>query len=244
MSQGIQFIDIIFLGLVAGFLILRLRSVLGRRTGNERPPQEGIGFGRFNRRKDGEDKADRRDDNVVELPGRHRALGGDDEDYAEAGPRTPLDAGLTQIRLADPSFDPDQFLGGARMAFEMIVDAFAKGNTDTLRPLLADDVFGGFAAAIADRASRGETMETEIVAMKSVTLEVAEMRDTSAFVTVRFVTDQMTLVKDAEGTVIEGDATRYEPVTDLWTFARDTEARDPNWYLVATETPDEDDADA
>lgn len=232
MSQGIQFIDIIFLGLVAGFLVLRLRSVLGRRTGNERPPRDPYSA------RTGEDAQaeDRRDDNVIELPGRRRS----DLDAA-AGPQTPLEAGLTQIRLADESFEPDTFLSGARMAFEMIVESFAKGDTKALRPLLADDVYRNFEAAIRDRESRGETMETEIGSMKGITIDRAEMRQRVAFVTVRFVTEQMTIVRNAEGAVIEGDPTRYEPVTDLWTFARDTSSRDPNWQLVATDTPDDED---
>lgn len=228
MSQGIQFIDIIFLGLVAGFLVLRLRSVLGRRNGHERPPHDAYGL---NRRNTGG-----ADDNVVELPGR-RADGEAPPHPSEA--RNPVEAGLTQIRLADPAFEVETFMAGARKAFEMIVEAYAKGDTRTLQPLLADDVYRNFEVAIRDRESRGETMQTEIVSMKNVSIERAEMRHRTAMITVRFVSEQMIVVRDRNGTVIEGDPTRYEMVTDLWTFSRDTSSRDPNWRLVATETPDE-----
>ncbi len=238
MSQGIQFIDIIFLGLVAGFLVLRLRSVLGRRTGNERPPKDPYA-GRP--QDDARDEADRRDDNVIELPGRRAERS---DAAGAAGPQTPLEAGLTQIRLADGSFDPETFLSGARMAFEMIVESYAKGDTKALRPLLADDVYRNFEAAIKDRESRGETMETEVGSFKSISIDTAEMRKRVAFVTVRFVTEQMTMVRNAEGVVLEGDPTRFEPVTDLWTFARDTSGRDPNWQLVATETPEDEAEDS
>ncbi|MFA7430474.1 MAG: Tim44/TimA family putative adaptor protein [Rhodospirillaceae bacterium] len=233
MSQGIQFIDIIFLGLVAGFLVLRLRSVLGRRTGTEKPPKDPY----TSRPRDEAAEPDRRDDNVIELPGRRI------ERPDSAGPQTPLEAGLTQIRLADGAFEPDSFLSGARMAFEMIVESYAKGDTKALRPLLAEDVYRNFDAAISDRESRGETMETEIVSFKTISIDRAEMRHRTAFVTVRFVTEQMTVVRNAEGAVIEGDPARFEPVTDLWTFARDTSKRDPNWQLVATETPEDEGED-
>lgn len=234
MSQGIQFIDIIFLGLVAGFLVLRLRSVLGRRTGNERPPKDPYAAkDPYAERPQDDAREETRDDNVIELPGRRV------ERADAAGPQTPLEAGLTQIRLADGAFDPETFLSGARMAFEMIVGSFAKGDTKTLRPLLADDVYRNFEAAIKDRESRGETMETEVGSFKSISIDTAEMRKRMAYVTVRFVTEQMTMVRNAEGVVLEGDPTRFEPVTDLWTFARDTSGRDPNWQLVATETPED-----
>ncbi|MGC2854697.1 Tim44/TimA family putative adaptor protein [Novispirillum sp. DQ9] len=230
MSQGIQFIDIIFLGLVAGFLVLRLRSVLGRRTGNERPPADPYAP----RPREEARQEERRDDNVIELPGRRI-----ERPDAAAGPQTPLEAGLTQIRLADDNFEPDSFLSGARMAFEMIVEAFAKGDSAALRPLLADDVYRNFDAAIRDRESRGETMETDIAALKGIGIVGAEMRNRVAYVTVRFVTEQTTVVRNAEGAVIEGDPATAEPVVDLWTFARDTSSRDPNWQLVATETPED-----
>lgn len=234
MSQGIQFIDIIFLGLVAGFLVLRLRSVLGRRTGNEKQ-RDTLGRERL---EEGRTEApDERPDNVVELPGRR---GGTGADVHTAEPGSPLDAGLTQIRLADRNFEPDQFLGGARKAFEMIVESFAKGDCDTLRPLLADDVYHDFEGAIAEREGQGRGLKTEIVAFRQVRIVGAEMRGRVAHVTVRFVTEQVVLTTDSEGRIVEGDPSAPEIVTDDWTFARDTSARDPNWKLVGTATPEDD----
>lgn len=233
MSQGIQFIDIIFLGLVAGFLVLRLRSVLGRRTGEEKQ--------RDLRGRSADDMARTAQppDNVIELPGRaagERPIRFDVKDDA-------VEAGLTQVSLADPSFEPDQFLGGARAAFEMIVAAFAKGDTKTLRPLLADEVYEGFERAIRQRQEAGEMLETEIAGIKDMEIRQAGVQGTVASLTVRFVSEQMILIKDSEDRVIDGDPTRYDIVTDDWTFARDTMSRDPNWLLVATETPEEEAAD-
>lgn len=233
MSQGIQFIDIIFLGLVAGFLVLRLRSVLGRRTGNEKQRDS---FGRERLEEGRADSPDERPDNVVELPGRRAGNGAE---VRTAEPGSPLDAGLTQIRLADRSFEPDQFLGGARKAFEMIVEAFAKGDCQALRPLLADDVYHDFEGAIAEREGQGRGLKTEIVSFRQVRIVGAEMRGRLAAVTVRFVTEQVVLTTDSEGRIIEGDPSAPELVTDDWTFSRDTSARDPNWQLVGTATPDD-----
>lgn len=222
MDQGIQFIDIIVLAVIAGFLVLRLRSVLGRRTGNEPRPDiskpSPIG----------------EQDNVVDLPGRRASR----PDGVTIDENSPAAAGLAQIVRADPSFGPDMFLSGARRAFEMIVEGFAKGNTDALRPLLAADVYAGFEGAIHDRQSRGEVMETEVVSFKSIDITGASMKGTVAEVAVTFVTEQMIVVRDSNGKVIEGDPTRYEVVTDRWTFQRDTSDRDPNWRLIATETPE------
>src|SRR5581483_3247344 len=138
MGDGLAFFDIIFFALVAGFLILRLRSVLGRRTGNENRERW---TPRLPQREPVQPRAPERPvsvgDNVTPLPNRGAAA---------AAPSSTLDASLTQIKVADPSFDPDHFLTGARSAFEMIVTAYAQGDTATLRPLLADDVYENFAA--------------------------------------------------------------------------------------------------
>jgi predicted lipid-binding transport protein (Tim44 family) len=116
----------------------------------------------------------------------------------------------------------------------MIVTAFAKHDTDTLRPLLSPDVFGRFAAAIQEREERGETMETELVVLKPPKLESAELQGTRAIVAVRFQSEQVNVIKDREGKVIEGDRDHVDSLTDIWTFARDTASRDPNWLLIAT----------
>jgi len=123
---------------------------------------------------------------------------------------------------------------GARQAFEMIVDAFARGDTEALRPLLADDVYGGFAEAIEQRREAGETLETEVVAIKQAEAVEARMDGPHAYVTVRFVSDQVNVTRDAEGNIVDGDPDQLAEIVDLWTFGRDTSTRDPNWELVST----------
>ena len=231
MGGSIQFLDIILFALIAAFLVLRLRSVLGRRDGHQGPTQDP--FGTSSRR-------DRGDDNVVRLPDRSDSLADDDVAPAlegePSGAGTPLEAGLAQIKIADPRFDSAEFASGARIAFEMVLVSFAAGDTGTLRPLLSPEVFGNFSQSILDREQAGETMETTLVGIRTAELVEAYMAGRTAHVTIKFVSEQITVVRDEAGEVIEGDPTVVTEVTDFWTFARDTRNRDPNWILVATGT--------
>ena len=226
MSDGFAYIDILFFAMVAAFIALRLRGVLGRRTGHERRRTGGWTGARANGA----------DDNVVALPDRAKA-GADADRAIEGMSDEPLKRGLMEIRQADPQFDPNQFLAGARAAFEMIVGAYAAGDKNTLRPLLDEDVFEGFAGAIDQRDNEGQTLETQVVDVRTHELVDAGMIGRRARVTVRFVTDQINVLRDASGTVIDGEPNRSEEVTDLWTFERDTSSDDPNWTLVETRTP-------
>lgn len=227
--EGFQFIDIIFLAMVAGFIVLRLRSVLGRRTGHE-PPRDNAA----------KDELSQDSGNVVSMPRSHGARDRNDLslDIESAYQGTPLESGLVQVKMADPSFDAAEFLGGASKAFEMIVAAYAKNDLDTLKPLLSADVYSQFAATVQDRESRGETMETELVTTRAPKLESIEMQDDRAVVGVRFQSEQVNVIKDQSGTIIDGDGDHVESVTDVWTFARDTSNSDPNWLLIATRSVD------
>src|SRR5579884_1403874 len=206
-----HYVDIILFAMIAAFLVLRLRSVLGRRTGNERRRDMFIR------------QADASRDKVV-------ALG-------QAGAPPPLDsvaAGIGRIRAADPGFDPGAFLDGARGAFEIIVSAYAAGDKARLRPLLSDEVFARFAAAIDEREAAGETLETRIVAIRDLDIAEASIAGTTTRVTVRIISDQINLVRGRDGQAVDGDPQHPVEKTDFWTFIRDTRSTDPNWVLVAT----------
>lgn len=230
MGDG-QFLDIILFAMIAAFLVLRLRSVLGKRTGHQRPPPADP----FARRRaeaqgparPGEEGAGTGDEKVIPLPGRDGA----------PLPSDPLAAGLTQIRIADPAFSPEGFLKGARAAFEMIVQAYARGDVRTLRNLLNDEVYERFAGAIAEREKAGETLETTLIGIDAADVVEARMDGRTAFVTVKFVSEQVNVTRAADGTVIDGDPGHVATITDIWTFARNTRARDPNWTLVETRSP-------
>lgn len=226
-------IEIILIALVAVFLVLRLRSVLGRRTGNERPPTQDP-FA-----PPAPSAEARRDNgNVVQLPRpageplpRPPRSGG-----AQARIAPSATAGVDAIRGADRSFDPYGFVDGARAAFEMIVGAFAKGDLAALRPLLDDATYGSFEAAVKDRRDQGRVLETSLIGFDSTELTRAELRGSTAHVTVRFITEQINVTRGPDGLVVDGNPNTVDRVTDVWTFARDTRSDNPNWLLVGTDS--------
>jgi predicted lipid-binding transport protein (Tim44 family) len=228
--------DILFLALVAGFLILRLRSVLGQRTGNENP--ERWRSGRLGSQGPQPQGPQTLPGNVTRMPDRAPETRAPDAPAPAkppaAAPLGSVEAGVAQIRSADASFDPRAFTGGARQAFEMIVRAFAQGDTATLRPLLSDEVYENFATAIQDRTRARHTLETTLVAIKSADMVDARLNGRTAEVSIKFVSEQKNVTRDESGQVIDGAPDHVATVTDIWTFARNTRASDPNWTLIGT----------
>jgi predicted lipid-binding transport protein (Tim44 family) len=230
---------IIFLAL-AIFIFARLRSVLGQRTGRERPP-----YDPYSARESAKPAQAR--DKVVPLPGRAAETPARTEPDASlsvghrwaglAEPGSPLAAGLDAIAKVERDFDAPHFLTGAKSAYEMIVIAFAEGDRRTLKNLLARDVFDGFVAAIAERENRGETMESRFVSVEKAEIVGAEVKARSAQITIRFVSQLISVTRNRTGEVVDGSPDRVTDVTDIWTFARDVGSRDPNWKLIATEAP-------
>ncbi|WP_265516212.1 Tim44/TimA family putative adaptor protein [Nitratireductor luteus] len=222
----------IFFLVAAVVIFFQLRNVLGRRTGNERPPFDPY---TASRRKAADKSAE---DNVVSLPRRKDAPEAA-ETYATidaiAKPGTSVNKGLRAIKDADPSFDPSGFVEGAKMAYEMIVMAFADGDRKTLKNLLSRDVYEGFVSAIDEREKRSEKIESSFVGIDKAAIVGAEMKGTEAHVTLRIVSELISATRDNAGSVIDGDPETVAEVKDVWTFARDTRSGDPNWKLVATE---------
>jgi predicted lipid-binding transport protein (Tim44 family) len=217
-----HYFDIILFAMVAAFLVLRLRSVLGRRTGNER------------RRDPIVRRAEPTGDKVIAFG--QRPNGAAPPPATTEPPGDAVAAGLTRIRDADPGFDPPQFLEGARAAFEMIVAAFAEGDKDKLRPLLSDEVYRPFCTAIDERGAAHETLESRILALKQIDISEAELDGRAARVTLKIVSDQVNVVRAHDGSIVDGDPEHAIEKTDFWTFARDTRSTDPNWALVATDS--------
>jgi predicted lipid-binding transport protein (Tim44 family) len=223
---------------VAVVILLRLRNVLGTRTGHERR------YDPFSAT-EASDKARRSaDGKVIPLPGSKPAEETYAADAADAGEPvwqgvaeegSSLAKGLEKVAAADQTFDVPSFLEGAKMAYEMIVTAFAQGDRKALKPLLSKDVYEGFAEAIAEREQAEETVQTQIVGIDKADITAASLRGRRASITVKFQSQMITVRRNSVGEVIDGNERAIQEITDVWTFDRDVTARDPNWRLVATE---------
>jgi predicted lipid-binding transport protein (Tim44 family) len=229
---------IIFLAL-AVFIFLRLRNVLGQRTGNERPPYDRPARNVVQGAQDTS-----ANNNVVPIPGAvidqaplvptADVVPPTDRWKGLAEPGTPLAQGLDAIVAQDSSFDPRHFISGARSAYEMIVLAFANGDRRSLKDLLSSEVYESFEGAIKDREKHEQKTETRFVSIDKAELVNAEARDRSAQLTVRFVSQMISVTRDKAGTIVDGNPDKVADITDVWTFARDVTSRDPNWKLVGT----------
>jgi predicted lipid-binding transport protein (Tim44 family) len=203
---------IIFLAL-AVIIFLKLRSVLGQRTGRKPPLYSARDAARG-----------ATNDNVV-VP-HWKGI---------AEPASSVASGLDVIARQDKSFNAEHFVSGAETAYEMIVLAYAQGDRRTLRNLLSHEVYEGFEAAIRKREAKGETAESRIVAIEKSEITAVELRNRAAQITVRFVSQLVSVTRDNARNVIDGNPEKVTDVTDVWSFARDLSSRDPNWKLVATE---------
>jgi predicted lipid-binding transport protein (Tim44 family) len=238
--QNFDILTLVFLGL-AIFVIYKLRSVLGTRTGTEKPPRDLFERRPPENQANGAMPLEGSGSNVVPMPNVRRDAG---PAVAEPEARlegvvpadSPAHAGLVAIMRSDPTFDPAEFIGGAKAAYEMIVLAFANGDRRTLKDLLSKEVFEGFDSAITDRESRNEKVETQFVSIDKTEINDAALRAKSAQVTVRFQSKLITATRDQAGAIVDGSAEKVIDVIDIWTFSRDTTSRDPNWRLIATES--------
>ena len=238
MNEIFDPLNLLLMGL-AVFILFRLRSVLGKRTGNERPP-----FDPYSKPEQPKDQANGQD-NVIPLPNQTTQQPETMEEPTPVGDvvidkvapeGSALNSALKQILSVDRSFEPEPFLQGARAAYEMVVMAFADGDKRALKNLLSRDVYEGFVAAIDDREKRGETIESTFVGIDKAEIVEAALKGTTAQVTVKIHSQLISATRDKAGEVVDGDPAKVTEVVDIWTFARDTSSRDPNWKLVATES--------
>jgi predicted lipid-binding transport protein (Tim44 family) len=238
MSDFLDIPTLIAIGVII-VVFLRMRSVLGSRTGNERPPVP-----RVRQRASERNNEARAEDAVIaprapvdgiehenderrsrKLEAEIEQLSGNDKDVAE---------GLAAIAAADPSFMPKSFLEGAKAAYEMVVTAFAAGDRRTLKSLLDKDVYDGFEQAIAERESAGQTVDLTFVGLPGIEISGVEFDRKTAQITMRFKAEIVSATLDADGKLVEGNADQVVTIKDEWTFARVVKSRDPNWKLVAT----------
>jgi predicted lipid-binding transport protein (Tim44 family) len=217
---------------IAAVVLWKLKSVLGERNGLEKRPVDPLASQRETER-----------DNVIRLPGSEVKAEPDQKQsqavwqgYADEG--SPVAAGLEAITVVSPNFTPQSFLDGSKIAYELVLEAFAKGDKTALKSLLAKDVFDSFSAAIDQRIKAGHTMATRFVGVKSAKITAAGCDGKKAQISVRFIGEMISSLLDSAGGTIEGDPKQVRDVHDQWTFERDVSARDPNWKVVDTSDDD------
>lgn len=229
MGSEFPFFEVVIFGMIAAFFILRLKNTLGRRTGHEQEePRSHV-----NRRSEDSAQGSRQDDNVIRLPGRDspQDTGFDIEPDENA---QPLDRALNEIGRATGGFDRANFIEGAKGAYEMIVTSFAKGDKKALKPLLAGKVYQNFCDAIDARKAEGQSQHTDLVGFEDVEIVEARVAGRRGEVTVKFVSEMISVTRDKDGEIVAGDADDISVVTDIWTFSKDLRSRDPNWELIST----------
>ena len=242
MNDSFQFIDIIFFAMIAAFLVLRLRGVLGRRDGHE-----GRVHNPYEEAKKDENKKDLVDDNVIPISDEFLQEAAEEEvkvtsEEAAVEKQDAVDEllskGFKDIRAIDPTFNKEEFISGANVAFEIILSAYAEGDTKALEPLLNADVYTNFLQAIKDREQDGKTMEDTLVGISVSEIVEAFVEGVTENITVKFVSEQINVIKDSNGEVVEGDPNTVIETIDFWTFSRNAQSKDPNWTLVATNSLD------
>jgi predicted lipid-binding transport protein (Tim44 family) len=236
MTQLFDPLNMILLA-VALIVIWRLRSVLGQRTGAERPPIDPYA----STRKTAPEAAN---GNVLNFPGEAKQIAPSKNDepatpewtgFASEG--SSVAKGLEAIAAADPGFSTRSFVEGAKIAYELIVEAFAKGDKTALKPLLSKEVYDGFAEVIDERARKGEKIDAQFVGFEKAEIAGASLMAKRAGMTMRFVSQMISTTLDKDNRIVDGDPKEIRQITDVWAFERDVSSRDPNWKLVATEQP-------
>ena len=247
-------IDLLTLVLLIGavVVVLKLRSVLGRRTGDEEARLERY---RAERRQQSAPATPPAADNIVTIPRRDREQPAPAPVVAAPAPAPDAETrvgeqpglspeirqGLLEIAKVDTAFDTEAFIRGARQAYEMIVTAFAEGNRKLLKGLLESDAYRDFDHAIAEREARGEQVDQSFVGINKAQITGSGLKDGKAHIVVRFVSQLISATRDKAGAVLSGDPQKIKDVTDVWTFQRDVSTprarENPNWKLIATQEP-------
>lgn len=216
-------LDLLIFGGIALFLYFRYKGILGTKHGDERERKT-----IFDVKKD-----EKPSKTAYTTPDQDKMT---PQDFIQSTGNKNIDATLTKISLKDRSFTPHDFINGAKYAFEMIVEAFAKGDKETLEPLLSGELMDSFEAVIDDRAEKGHILHTDIINVKKADITEAGVFDNKASVTVSFTADEVKILKNTAGEVLLGDPDQIHEITDIWTFTKDLDTRDPNWILTATRT--------
>ena len=202
MSEAFQYIDILILAIIAGIVLLRLRSVLGRRTGHEKTDKTSYNY---------ETPQTSQEEKVI-----------------------PIETNTSSSTREDGWFDNDDFLRGAANAYETIVTNFENGNKDALKSLLSDDVLNSFSSVIDERNSKNETVEFNFIGIEKSEIVHKDLKKNPMEVTVRFISEMITCIKNSKDEVISGSLNQVQKITDVWTFEKIKDKKSSNWLLTAT----------
>ncbi len=202
MSEAFQYIDILILAIIAGIVLLRLRSVLGRRTGHEKTDKTSYNY---------ETPQTSKEEKVI-----------------------PIEPKTSSSAREDGWFNNDDFLRGAANAYETIVTNFENGNKDALKPLLSDDVLNSFSTVIDERNSKNETVEFNFIGIEKSEIVHKDLKNNPMEVTVRFISEMITCIKNNKDEVISGSLNQVQKITDVWTFEKIKDKKSSNWLLAAT----------
>ena len=215
-------VDLIFFIMIAALLVFRLRNVLGRRTGNEKKP--GFGFS-FDAK-----VVDKNSSNIKEIKINKEHILNSLKKYKNLD----KNGDLKRIYILNPNFSPKKFLKGAKDAFEIIVAAYAKGNLKKVKDLLSPNIFKTFSNISNQRIKKKQILEHSLISFKSAKIKKIILKYSIVEIIVRFVTEQVNLLKSNDGKIIEGNLEYIEEHIDDWTFSKDLKSSNPNWKLIVT----------
>lgn len=219
-SSSIPYGDIIAIGAIAAFILLRYRAMLGERNERDETPHvRPMPVPEFER--------------VIQLPSARPAPA--QEKKEEIGEKYgTLAEGFVAMRTIDRDFAPDEFIQGARTAYEMVIEAFSKRDRATLKMLLSDAMYKSFDLSLTDAESANRYPDTTLVAIKKAEFMDAKVKGTVATITIDFTSEQIHLIRDRDGTILEGNPSQEELVEDTWVFERNLTSADPNWKIIET----------
>ena len=218
-STGIPYGDIIVIGAIAAFILLRYRSMLGESSGRREDARiKPVAMGEYER--------------VIQLPAARTTATTADKKTDEVP--SAFSETFTAMRAIDREFTPEDFLHGARTAYEMVIAAFSKGDRITLKMLLSDAMYKSFDLSLTDAETAGRKLDNTLVAIKSAEFQDVKLSGTTATITVDFLSEQIHLIRDPNGIILEGNPSQEEQVEDRWVFTRNLANTDPNWTIVET----------
>ena len=222
--NNIPYIDILILAMIAVFIINRLRNVLGKKTGNEQDIVEKFSRNKTNFKESPPDQISNDNNKKKEKP---RDI------FFHQDPT--INSNLRKIHKLDNNFDSQSFLDGSKKAFEFIIKNYSEENLDSIKTLLSKNIFNEFDTQIKKRIQKSQNLDITIISVKDAEILSANLRSNNAIISVKFSSEQVHVIKDPEGKIVEGDSNQILTINESWTFSKNMKSKDPNWALEKIE---------